>query len=802
MIVRLSADTPHGIETLGGKAMGLVRLLRAGCPVPDAWCIPVGVAVDDAALRRFWDEHPGEVFAVRSSATAEDLAESSFAGIYTTVLGVDSREALVAAVRACRAAFHGDHAIAYRRRRGIEDAGDIAVVLQRLLRPDVAGVMMTENPQRPFAGELVIDAAYGLGEGVVGGRVEPDHLVLTRDGNVLERALGEKATALRYVAGQGIVPIGIDAADRARCCLDEAQLAQLVQLARRVAPRSDVEWAFERGRLYVLQQRPITGLPPREPRVVCARQFGDEYLAGYGMPLTRTFLVRWIRDVAFHDVARLMGRDDLLALEPIVEHEGYHYMNGEYAMGLLRAVPGGARDTGPLTWFSPAYQARLRAAPLDLGAMFGFLVAPFRDRGALIHQNVAALDAHCRSIEQVVVPKLSQDYTSLTQDEWAAQLAEVDAFGREHFRVIRWGMTFYGPTLHALLQQVLARSCEDDGSLYQAIVSGLSGTRTAEINRDIHALGLVAREHGLESERFARALSEFLARHGHRAPSREITDPRWRETPEVVIALVRAQLARTDDSKTPEALEREATAKRDAAERDALARVRNPLLRQWFRTLVTLTRDYTRYRENQRYHLDYVLTHCRSLILEQARRLASRGVLGRPEDVFLLEADELNALARGDAPTSTLTATIDARRAHYLAHRHRLPATYLFDGVETEGELAEGPRTIAHTHGDGQGASRGRARGPVRVIRDVMSLGAVRPGEVLVVSTIDPAWTSVFPIVAGLVTETSGLLSHGALLAREYGIPAVAGVRNATARFVDGETIEIDGALGTVRRVT
>ena len=134
-------------------------------------------------------------------------------------------------------------------------------------------------------------------------------------------------------------------------------------------------------------------------------------------------------------------------------------------------------------------------------------------------------------------------------------------------------------------------ACDDDGALYQAIVGGLSGTRTAEINRDIHSLGLVALEHGIDSEPFRSALDGFLARHGHRAPSREITDPRWRETPEVVIALVRAQLARTRDSKTPEALEREAAARRDAAEREALARVRNPIARRLLRALVAATRQ-------------------------------------------------------------------------------------------------------------------------------------------------------------------------------------------------------------------
>lgn len=777
MIVRLTGTTP--VEGLGGKAAGLVRMMRAGFDVPEAWCLPVG-PVDEGELRRFWDS--SSIFAVRSSATAEDLEGASFAGIYTTVLGVDSPDALVEAVRTCRAAFHGEHAVAYRKKRGIDDRGDIALVLQRQLRPDVAGVMMTENPQRPFAHELVIDASWGLGESVVSGAAEPDHFVLDRTGRVLERRLGSKA-----VRDLG-VPVAPE--DRERYCLDEAKLAALVELARKMPARSDVEWAFEGDRLFVLQQRPMTGLPPRAPRVVHARGFGDEYLAGYAMPLTRTFLVRWIRDVAFLDLARLMDRPDLLALEPVIEHHGHYYMNGDYALGLLRAAPRFAREAGPVAWFSPGYQARMRQAPFDAKAAFGFLRAPFRDRGGPIHRNVEELAAHCRRIDESIVPRLSQDYAALTGEEWRRQIDEVDAFGREHFRVIRWGLTLWGPLLHAGLRATLERLFVDDGALYQAIVAGLTGTRTAEINRDIHELGRIAARHGLESPELSAGLRAFLARHGHRAPSREITDPRWRETPEIVLALVRAQLAR-GDARSPEELEREALARRDHAERDVLRRAGPlaPLLRR----LIDATREYTRYRENQRYHLDYVLTHCRALILEQGRRLVARGVLGSVDDVFLLEAPELFALARGEG----VPPDLEARRAHAMTHKNRLPATFLFDGVETEGEVVEGPRTEAPAS-EGQGASRGRARGPVRVVRDVESLAHVRPGEILVVTTIDPAWTSVFPMIAGLITETGGLLSHGALLAREYGIPAVAGVKNATTRFTDGQRVELDGATGAL----
>jgi len=212
----------------------------------------------------------------------------------------------------------------------------------------------------------------------------------------------------------------------------------------------------------------------------------------------------------------------------------------------------------------------------------------------------------------------------------------------------------------------------------------------------------------------------------------------------------------------------------------------------------------TRGRENQRYHLDLLLAHLRQLAVESGRRLAAAGVLGDAADVFLLEAPEFRALTLRPTPRPGLAALLDRRRSDHSVWRARLPATFLFDGVETEGELAvSGTEAVgdAATTLVGTGASSGRARGPVRVVRELSGLAEVRPGEVLVTPTTDPGWSSVFPLLSGLVTETGGMLSHGALLAREYGLPAVLAVPGATAVLRTGEEVEVDGSRGRVRRV-
>ena len=797
MITPLTIDTPENLDRLGGKGCGLVRLLRAGARVPPAWC--VSDAATDDELTRWWQSHTEAAVAVRSSATAEDLQGASFAGIYDTYLDIGSAAALCSAVRQCRAALHSERARAYRHQRGLGDDVAMPVIVQRMVHADVAGVMLTANPRRPFADEIVIDAAAGPGEAVVSGSVRPDHLVLDRSTGVVREAR---------------VPDGGDA------CLTDTQLGELFELAtaveRAVGPRQDLEWAFEGDTLYALQQRPITGLPPAHPNNVWTRKFGDEYLADYTMPLANTLLTEWIRGTFLQEMAVLRGQGDLAHIEPLRRYEGYIYLNGQYLAQMFSAVPASMRSMDD--WFTPLWNRRIRAVPFEPRRALGMLAAPFRDPRGTLNANLRALERHQQAVDRVVVPKLRQRYDQLSARQWRAQFDEAYELGREHFRVIRWGMGFHNPMLHASTRALLARWADDDnGELYQAVVSGLPGTRTAEINRAIWRLGIVARAEPALAERlragdgcgdsraavphspFWPAFDGFIARYGHRAATREISQPRWAETPDVVLGLVRAQLGADEPPPDPALTEAAAVARRRSAERTALGRV-GPLRRALLGRLFRLTQQFTLYRENQRYHLDYLLLHIRWLLLAQANELCEAGALADPFELFFLEADELAQLVGDSTMPAALRARVDERRDHYERWKDRLPATFLFDDVETEGEIVEGERPPGERAGDsvGCGASRGVARGRVRVINALDELGAIEPGEILVANNIDPGWTSVFPLLAGLVTETGGLLSHGALLAREYGIPAVMGVPGATSRFETGVAIEIDGARGTI----
>lgn len=818
--VRLTAAVKPQREVLGGKGAGLARLLQLGLPVPEAWVLPA-VAVPagetdlspalDAALDALWREVtaacPGARFAVRSSAVAEDAADASFAGLYQTVLGVDSFVALREAVRVCHLAVHNAAAQSYVAAPGIASAEQtapdarMALVVQRLVEAETAGVLFTANPHDPFEDEWVVEAARGLGENVVSGKVQPDQYVLRgKDGSIVRQALGD--------AGAGP-------------CLTAARVAQLAKLGAavtaRLGPRQDLEWAFAGDALYALQLRPMTGLPPARPAKVYSRRFGDEYIADYSLPLAYDVLMPWISETFLMDFARHLGFAESVPEGPTLRYQGYSYVSGDFIVKLMSAMPRSQRKLDSIPWFPQLWNERILSEPFRPLYLARMMLMVARDPYSSPKKNPAALAEHCADVERTLRPRLGQDYAALDDAAWRAQFAEAMGLGERHFLIIRWGMGFHGPLLHTQLREKLTAWLGDDGEIYQALIGGLPDTKTAETNRRVWDLAVALRKapvlHALlregvrlpyvreatPHEPFWSFFDRFMHDYGHRGSSRDIASPRWVETPDVVLGLVRAQAA--EGAIDPVQAEGAAVIRREEAEANALQRVTGAR-RAVLARLIKWTQNATLYRENQRFYLDFILLHIRKLALEQGRRLAAAGRLNEADDIFYLYKGEFEASVGGQYE-GDLRPQVAERRRHHATWKDRLPATFLFDGVETEGPLEHAatdeplePGTLA-----GMPVSAGFARGPARVVWTQAELAEVKPGEILVANNTDPGWTPVFPILAGLVTGTGGALSHGALLAREYGIPAVTGIPGVMQSIRTGEVLEIDGRKGRVRKV-
>jgi pyruvate,water dikinase len=635
--------------------------------------------------------------------------------------------------------------------------------------------------------------------------------------------------AVEIVHDGGLVERAVPECRASRACLEDTDITKLWDLAtlvgERIGERRDLEWAIEGGRLYVLQDRPITGLPPREPKVVWSRRFGDEYLAEYVSQLGHDLMIPWLVGPQIDEVAELQGRPEIVEIQKFLRHDGHMYLNGDYAMALAAGVPVEARGT-LANWFDPIFLRRLEEVPFRSGLLVKTLRAPAKDPGrGKAKDNLTALERHCARIEEVLVPHLRQDFAALDVREWRRQLALVDELGRDHFRVIRWGMAHHAPLLQGALVKLLTRwVAEDPESLLQTLLSGLSGTMTAAINRDVWDLAITARrdpvlfealrsEDGYDEVRRATASADFwsqfdafLLQHGHRSSSREIAAERWLERPDVVLGLIRAQVRVDVAGSSPMEFEERSRARRVELEEELRRKIgRGPLGRlrlRIFDLILGRLQMFTIYRENQRYHLDYLLCHLHLLVLEQGRRLVDDGVLGEPSDAFVLTLERFVSLVEADAAGRAVVreevrAEVAAGRAHRERHTSRVPAAFLFDGVPTEG-FVEPPGEAAEGLLVGFGASAGVSTGPVRVVRGLGDLARVQTGDVLVASNIDPGWTSVFPLLAGLVTETGGVLSHGAILAREYGLPTVTSVDGALPHLETGDLVTVDGTAGTV----
>ncbi len=841
-IQKLSADTPQNIQLIGGKACGLVRLLKSGLPVPEAWVLDVpslrkfaasSNAVKMKQLKLFWSEFsacfPGQRIAVRSSAIAEDTEDASFAGIYETVLNVIDIETTLHAISFCLDAAEQARVESYKQHSANQQAG-MALVLQRMLEPQIAGVYLTENPLQPFAAQTVINASYGLGEAVVSGLVQPDQFVLKAStGELVSQSKGAKELQFVYKEPDTIKK-RVSAAKSKAWSLSESQIQELWRMGqaveRHIGARQDLEWAIDSGKMYLLQQRPITGLPPLKPHNVWSRRFGDEYLSEYATPLSYTLLVEWINNVFLQDFAVLFGFEDKLKHPPTRRHFGYAYISGEYIKHLLSALPAQYRESDAIEWFTPLWLEKVYAQKFAPQVLYKIVAASFSDSYTGILRNQRLLQSHCDNLQQSFGARLTQPYDYVSSAAWQQDLKKAIDLGVEHFRIIRWGMGFYNPSIHSLLQRLLVQWCGDkDHALYRTLITGLGDTHTSAINLAIWQLGQRVRKNTLLSNAFEKhqdysslreatkdvqdfwaLFEQFLRQHGHRSASREISQKRWSEDPHQIVTLIRVQLGGVAAANPAEAEERMRNIRLQAEK--ALATRLGPGPGRSFKHFVLkkvlgLTHDYTRYRENQRYFLDYLLSHIRFLLKSQAHEFVRRGILAHSDEIFFVERTELfDLVAQQDRLQScpeSLQQKIQLRREEYEIWKHRVPATYLFDGVETEGELVTLQRTGEDAGGYwGTAASVGIATAQVRVVRSVQDLGELQAGEIMVATNTDPAWTSVFPRLAGLITETGGMLSHGALLAREYNLPAVTGIADAMQIFKTGQTVQMDGGKGWV----
>ncbi|ALV40668.1 phosphoenolpyruvate synthase [Pseudarthrobacter sulfonivorans] len=869
------------IAMAGGKAVGLGGLIQAGLPVPPGFVLntaayshfvetnqleariqelatlspqatpqdyadgseriqtlfavgtmPAAIAAElGAAYGRLSDarlDDGGETaVAVRSSATAEDLAAASFAGQQETYLNVSGAEALSAAVIDCWASLWTARAMAYRARGGIgPDSVRLAVVVQRMVEAEAAGVMFTANPANGRRDQIAISAAWGLGESVVSGTVTPDDVVVDAGtGAVLSRQTADKAVMTVY-AEHGTREQPVAAARRRAPVLDDRAAAELACYGTRSADHfgapQDIEWARAGGEFFILQSRPITALP--EPAADTPDTWPVPYPKGLYFrasiveqlpdPLSPLFadlidgsVSRSLRALMNEAVGTNVIREDDVGLPTINGYAYYYYRTSGMwrvmgkALTAVRALARGKAHMGVAGWreFShPRYEHAIKdwqakpAAELS-GAELLDGVQALLDAGTVYYTAV-----------QSVIPLAATSEISFS--------AYYDKFVR------REG----DPPALTFILGYDSEPIRAEKSLYDlaAWARSVPGLASAILNEPTTALAESQRR-GFPPAGFSESLwqlwrprfQDHLGRFGHAVYNLDFASPVPADDPSALLDAVKFYLR--GHGADPHERQRLSSDRREIATSRIFTRL-GPRRRAAFLRLLRWAQNTAPIREDALADVGLAWPLLRRMLLELGRRLVDSAVIVEPADVFWLRHQELRSavefgLAAPGAPAAVAitgadrpvrAAAVEERRMLWRGQVKAAAPQLLPESRWMEKAFGSMmPAGSQHQLGDiikGTGASAGRVTAPARVLRGPQDFALMEPGEVLVARITTPAWTSLFAMASAVVTDVGGPLSHSSIVAREYGIPAVLGTGVATQRLTSGQQIRVDGDAGTV----
>jgi phosphohistidine swiveling domain-containing protein len=868
------------LPLVGGKAAQLGELIRAGFAVPPGFCVttnayasvaasaeldpllgvlstvaptdtarqaelaavvrtailqaPVPRDITAAITDAYQALGQGETVpvAVRSSATAEDLPDASFAGQQETFLNVIGAEAVLDAVRRCWASLWTDRAVNYRATHGIDPhAVRLAIVVQRMVDAQIAGVLFTANPLTGKRRQAVIDANPGLGEAVVSGATTPDHFVVnTATSAIVERHLGDKQIIIRAIAGGGTERIE-QPAQHATCLLD-TQVQALAALGAQVEAyfgvAQDIEWALDAAdHLWLLQARPITTLFPLPNDAPATDEVLRAYLCftvqqGTFQPFTPIGIsaIRLLASAITtflgfppHDI--LQGPDFVTQAASRVFLDVTSVLRSAFGRTVLTQMMAQAEAHAATIFRQLSTDPRLsllKTQRLPMVLAIGRALARTRVPWYLLLALVRPDSAQARLLQLTDRLRGAMSITTTTDPRARVIFAE-----RLFFDAIAHLLPATAPImLGSMGTLTLASRLLGDRATaaeLQIVMRGLPNNPTTEMNLALWSLAQTVqadpptaalvqntsptklsdayRSASLPAA-LQHSLAQFLATYGHRSVNElDLGVPRWAEDPTYLFGVLASYLQLRDSAQAPDHQFQRATQESEAMLIELTRRapgVRGLLVR----FLLRRARALGGLREMPRFALALLLAQARMLLSPVGQELVLVGRLEQASDIFFLSLPEINAALDG----ADMRRNVRERHAEYDREctRRRVPLVLLSDGAEPTIESAT--RTSAGQL-RGTPASSGRVTGVARIMRDPHA-AQLAQGEILVAPSTDPGWTPLFLTAGGLVMETGGAMSHGAIVAREYGIPAVVGVAEATERIRTGQRITVDGGAGTV----
>ncbi|MGL3807578.1 PEP/pyruvate-binding domain-containing protein [Paeniglutamicibacter sp. R2-26] len=771
--------------------------------------------------------------AVRSSATAEDLAEASFAGQQDTYLNVVGADELVVAVQDCWASLWTERAMSYRARAGISPRDvALAVVIQEMVDTDAAGVMFTANPATGNRGEVAIGAAWGLGESVVGGLVSTDDLIVDAGTlKVLSSSIAAKDT-MTVNAGNRTKQVAVPEELRHRAVLGTGEAQRLAVLGLRIARHfgvpQDIEWARSGGVFRILQARPATALPDAGIAVPETWPLPHEHGLYFRASIVEQLpdpLTPLFADLIDPSVTASLGslmstafgrnviREGDIGLPTVNGYAYYFYRNSGFlrvlaisplAVARLGRARAGMGLEGWKNVSHPAYRAAIEAwAARDWKSLPG---------EELLGAAIELLDAGTR-------------YYTAVQSVVPVSAASEIAFRAFYGKLVR---APGDPAADTFLLGFESEPIRAEYSLYDlaawargrpGLAERLLATDSVALAGEVLEPGAHEGEPSPDAERaeFLERFRAHLQRFGHTVYNLDFATPVPADSPAQLLETLKFNLR--GEGGNPHERQRNSALRREEGTARIAARLAGRKART-FRRLLAWAQKAAPMREDALWDIGLAWPLLRAMLLELGERLTAAGVVGSAEDVFWLRGSELRAAAGfgladpaadGDAPAPVrITGTTGPVRAGAVAERRALwkaqrradapqmlPA-YRWADKALSGMMPAGLQTQTGDVIKGVGASLGTVRAPARVLAGPEDFATMQPGEVLVARMTTPAWTPLFAMAAAVVTDVGGPLSHSSIVAREYGIPAVLGTGVATRRIRTGDMITVDGDAGTV----
>jgi rifampicin phosphotransferase len=799
-VERLSCLQPGDREAISALSAEIRRTLEE-ISIPDDLA---------AAITRSLATHgEGAAYAVRSSATAEDLPTASFAGQQNTYLNVVGPAAILHQVSRCWASLFSERAVAYRLQTGFDQRNvRMAVVVQRMVFPRAGGVLFTADPVTSNRKVTSVEATFGLGEGLVSGRVNTD-VYKVRDGAIVAKAIAVKQIAIQAAPADGTEEKAIDSERQGQPALTDAQVVALAQLGRRIEAHfghpQDIEWCLVEDGFEIVQSRPITVLFPvpaaddLQNRVYVSvghQQMMTDPIKPLGLSVWQLTTPRPMSEAAgrlFVDVTQrlasptsragllqVLGRSDPLigdALQTIVQRGDFLPTPRDEDPGAIAAVTAATPDANEpdpaiVSELIDRSQASLAACKRDIAARSGaalldFILSDFEELKRVLFDPqslqviAAAMGAtwwlneqlHAWLGEKNAVDTLAQSVPHNVTSEMGLALLDVADVIRPYAEVV------------AFLQNV-----QDEGFLDE--LPALAGGRES---RD--------------------AIQAYLDRYGMRCVGEiDITKPRWSERPTTLVPLLLSNIKNFQPGAGKRRFDQ---GRREAAgkEHELLGRLRalpdGERKAEEAKRMIDRVRAFMGYREYPKYGMVSRYFVYKRALLREAERLVLAGVLRERDDVFYLRLQELRDVVQRNRVDEQL---IRRRKRAFRSYAALTPPRVL----TSDGEVIAGSYRREDLPAGalvGLAVSAGTIEGRARVILD-MAQADLQAGDILVTAYTDPSWTPLFVAIAGLVTEVGGLMTHGAVIAREYGLPAVVGVEHATRLIADGQRIRLHGTDG------